>query len=429
MTEIVVKIRYPFLSLQNQAIHLSNRHQWRWLQAWCRHRSVSGHFLPTPQLGLHLSSPSLLRNSLISPNPQSKPLKAINSTIPVISGHRRLLLSSVQASPSNSAAAQGSAFEQWDSLTAKLAGSANLPFLLLQLPQIVLNARNLLSGNPSALRAVPWLGMLTGLLGNLSLLSYFAKKRETEAVLVQTSGVISTYVVILQLAMAQAMPLPQFVATSVVVSLGFVLNFLNYFSRLDESLWRLWEDFITIGGLSVLPQVMWSTFVPFVPNSILPGVVSCVLGVGAVVMKCRHELGKLSEEGIKLVGALAGWTATLLFMWMPVAQMWTSYLNPDNIRGLSSFTMLLAMIGNGLMIPRALFIRDLMWFTGSAWGTMFYGWGNLACMYCFSTISREFFLAATVGLLLWLGTSLWRDTAAHGYNSPMKSIKELLFGP
>lgn len=98
-------------------------------------------------------------------------------------------------------------------------------------------------------------GMLTGLLGNLSLLSYFAKKRETEAVLVQTSGVISTYVVILQLAMAQAMPLPQFVATSVVVALGFVLNFLNYFSRLDESLWRLWEDFITIGGLSVLPQV------------------------------------------------------------------------------------------------------------------------------------------------------------------------------
>lgn len=63
-------------------------------------------FPPPSQLGLHLSSPSLLRNSLISPNPQSKPLKAINSTIPVISGHRRLLLTSVQASPSNSAAAQ-----------------------------------------------------------------------------------------------------------------------------------------------------------------------------------------------------------------------------------------------------------------------------------------------------------------------------------
>lgn len=48
-------------------------------------------------------------------------------------------------------------FEQWDSLTAKFAGAANIPFLLLQLPQIILNARNLLVGNSTALFAVPWL--------------------------------------------------------------------------------------------------------------------------------------------------------------------------------------------------------------------------------------------------------------------------------
>lgn len=48
-------------------------------------------------------------------------------------------------------------FVEWDSLTAKFAGFANLPFLLLQLPQIVLNYRNLLAGNRSALLAVPWL--------------------------------------------------------------------------------------------------------------------------------------------------------------------------------------------------------------------------------------------------------------------------------
>ncbi|KAF5183166.1 F-box/LRR-repeat protein [Thalictrum thalictroides] len=46
---------------------------------------------------------------------------------------------------------------EWDSLTAKFAASANLPFLLLQLPQILLNAQNLMSGNNSALLAVPWL--------------------------------------------------------------------------------------------------------------------------------------------------------------------------------------------------------------------------------------------------------------------------------
>lgn len=98
--------------------------------------------------------------------------------------------------------------------------------------------------------------MLTGLLGNLSLLSYFAKKKETEAVLVQTLGVLSTYVVIVQLAMAEAMPLPHFITTSVVVASGLVLNFLNYFNLLHPWMWQFWEDFITIGGLSVLPQVL-----------------------------------------------------------------------------------------------------------------------------------------------------------------------------
>lgn len=42
-------------------------------------------------------------------------------------------------------------------MTAKFAGAANIPFLLLQLPQIVLNTRNLLAGNKTALFAVPWL--------------------------------------------------------------------------------------------------------------------------------------------------------------------------------------------------------------------------------------------------------------------------------
>lgn len=103
-------------------------------------------------------------------------------------------------------------------------------------------------------------GMFTGLLGNLSLLSYFAKKREKEAALVQTLGVVSTYVVIVQLAMAEAMPLPIFLVTSVVVASGLVLNFLNYFNWLNAGIWQFWEDFTTVGGMTVLPQVISLTF-------------------------------------------------------------------------------------------------------------------------------------------------------------------------
>ncbi|XP_060972022.1 maltose excess protein 1-like, chloroplastic [Cannabis sativa] len=325
----------------------------------------------------------------------------------------------------NSEVPHPNSLTQWDSLTANFSAAANIPFLLLQLPQIILNARNLIAGNKSALLAVPWLGMLTGLLGNLSLLSYFSKKREKEVIVVQTLGVISQFIVFGQLAMADAMPFPYFVATTVLVVTGLAVNFLNYFYLLNDSVWRFWEDVITVGGLSALPQVMWSTFVPYLPNTILPGALSFVVAVAAVVMA---RLGKLSEKGTKFVGAISGWTATLLFMWMPVSQMWTNFLNPDNIKGLSPVSMLLAMIGNGLMIPRALLTRDFMWFLGSSWASFFYGYGNLACLYWFNSISKEFFLAATAGFVLWIGMALWRDTVVHGYSSPFTSLKELISG-
>ncbi|CAN1132202.1 Maltose excess protein 1, chloroplastic [Linum perenne] len=316
-------------------------------------------------------------------------------------------------------------FQQWDSWTAKFAAAANLPFLLLQLPQIKLNAQNLAAGNNAALLAVPWLGLLTGLLGNVSLLSYFAKKRETEAAVVQTLGVVSSYIVLTQLAMGEAMPMPQFVASSAVIWVGLLLNLLYYLGKLSAGIWQFWEDFITVGGISVLPQLMWTTFVPYLPSSILPGTISFVLALTAVIMA---RTGKLSEKGVKIVGALSGWTATLLFMWMPVAFMWTNFLRPENIKGLSASSMLLAMIGNGLMIPRALLIRDLMWFTGSCWASFFYGYGNIVCMYCFCAVSKELFLATTIGLLSWIGMSLWRDAMVHGHSSPLSSLSDLVSG-
>lgn len=98
-------------------------------------------------------------------------------------------------------------------------------------------------------------GMFTGLLGNLSLLSYFIKKRETEAMVVQALGVISMYIVICQLAIAEAMPLPHFIGTSAVVASGLIINLMKYFNLLNPNIWTLWEEFLIIAGLSALPQV------------------------------------------------------------------------------------------------------------------------------------------------------------------------------
>ena len=64
-------------------------------------------------------------------------------------------------------------FEQWDSLTAKFTAVSNIPFLVLQLPQIILNARNLMAGNKTALLAVPWLVRDQQSFHNLVLRDYF----------------------------------------------------------------------------------------------------------------------------------------------------------------------------------------------------------------------------------------------------------------
>ncbi|KAK6936486.1 hypothetical protein RJ641_033516 [Dillenia turbinata] len=387
---------------------------------------------PSPPRTQTLSSPKPL-SPLFHQNPKScaKLLLFLGNPNPSLSSSLRRRFTPISALDSDiprpsHQAKNSDIYEQWDSVSAKFSGAANIPFLVLQMPQIILNARNLMSGNTSALLAVPWLGMLTGLLGNLSLLSYFVKKRETGAVIVQTLGVFSIYVVITQLVMARAMPLPHYIATSVVIAFGTLFNFLKYFGWLSSGIWHFWEDLITVGGISVLPQVMWSTFIPYVPETILPGSVAFAVAIITVFMA---HTGRLPEKGVKFVGAISGWTATLLFMWMPVAQVWTNFLNPENIKGLSAVSMLLAMIGNGLMLPRALFIRDFMWFTGSSWGCVFYGWGNLLCLYLFNSVSREFFFSATAGFFLWIVFMLWRDAVAYGYSSPLRSLKELVFGP
>ncbi|CAN1132201.1 Maltose excess protein 1, chloroplastic [Linum perenne] len=346
---LTLSIRNPLLPPPSRSVSLS---PWRSASSSLSFPAVS--FRKSSAVGYSFAPLHLRRRSV--------PPSALESDVP-----RPLQTNSVEIEKTES-------FQQWDSWTAKFAAAANLPFLLLQLPQIKLNAQNLAAGNNAALLAVPWLGLLTGLLGNVSLLSYFAKKRETE---------------------------------------------------LSAGIWQFWEDFITVGGISVLPQLMWTTFVPYLPSSILPGTISFVLALTAVIMA---RTGKLSEKGVKIVGALSGWTATLLFMWMPVAFMWTNFLRPENIKGLSASSMLLAMIGNGLMIPRALLIRDLMWFTGSCWASFFYGYGNIVCMYCFCAVSKELFLATTIGLLSWIGMSLWRDAMVHGHSSPLSSLSDLVSG-
>jgi hypothetical protein len=42
--------------------------------------------------------------------------------------------------------------------------------------------------------------------------------------------------------------------------------------------------------------------------------------------------------------------------------------------------MLLALAGNALMVPRAMFVRDVVWLSGTTWACVA-GWGQLFSMF------------------------------------------------
>ena len=58
-----------------------------------------------------------------------------------------------------------------------------------------------------------------------------------------------------------------------------------------------------------------------------------------------------------------------------------NFTDPSSLEGLSLGTILLAMTGNGLMVPRALFTRDVIWLTGTLWGSLMMGWAQLLSMF------------------------------------------------
>eukprot|EP00250_Pteridium_aquilinum_P000867 c11044_g1_i1 orf=44-1147(+) len=315
----------------------------------------------------------------------------------------------------------GASFVQWDTTTSRIAECATIPFLLMQVPQIILDTQNLISGNYTAIAAVEWKAQLTSLAGNLSLMSYFVHKRERGAILVQGVGVLTTLVVLLQLTIADAMSMSIFILTTIACGLGFVISILNYTNYLNHHIWKLWQELIGVVGIFVLCQIIWSTFDDFLPSTILPGVVVASINVILVVM---GRLNKLSQQFIIISSGVPGWTATLLFMWSPIAQLYHTFQDTSNIEGLSALTMLLALIGNGLLMSRAMFIRDRMWFVGASFGCLVQGWTILLTMYIYQATEWWIFWPATCVLISWLSFILIKDQKAYALRWPFSGLIE-----
>ncbi|CAI5495283.1 unnamed protein product [Closterium sp. Naga37s-1] len=294
----------------------------------------------------------------------------------------------------------------------------------MMVPQILKNAALLRANQGAALGILSWLGFATGFLGNMLLLSYFTAKRELSACLVQVVGAASTAVLLSQVYLAGFMPPPAFTAVAAYLLLGCAVNCLRFTRRLPQPLWDTWQDVIGVLGLAVLPQVIWSTFSSV--STKLPGTVSAVGGLLFIAAMRRGLVGQRWRDRWQL---LSGWTATLLFMVMPVAQLQVCFTRPDQLAGMSALSSLLGIVGNGLMVPRALFTRDLIWFLGCSWGCILMGWGVLLAMALHGFYPPRLFMAVSLALIGYLAAvfnNLLGDTQSllsHSlYNNPLRNL-------
>lgn len=299
--------------------------------------------------------------------------------------------------------------QTWDALTKWLTDSAILAFLPLQVPQIIKNFLLISAGTLAPISILPWMGYTTGILGNMLLLSYFVSKKEAGAARVQAVGVITSGIVLAQIFYAGFMPAFAFWGIAAMMAGGLTLNLLKYLGVFNGNIWKAWTMISGLTGLGVLPTVLWSTFMP--QMSVWPAVVTLA---GGLIFLLLQRLGKLPKGLENTWSKLSAWTATMLFMFGPIAQLVSNFANPANIAGLSLLTLMLATAGNALMLPRAILTKDRIWLTGSLWAVAMGGWAVMLSMLLYGAVSPLFFAGFSVILPVYLAFIIRQAMKHHG---------------
>jgi|TARA_B100000085_G_scaffold283936_1_gene315748 hypothetical protein len=266
--------------------------------------------------------------------------------------------------------------EEWDALTEWLSLCAMAPLTLLTFPQIWKNYVNAMAGDLAAIGAVSWQGYAAGMLGNLLLLSYFADKREPTATAAQAIGVTTSFMLITQIAWSgnvhNVAPIAMASASAFIVG-GATLSVARYFNYAHgargEKLWSMYQTALGVIGLTVTPQI--------ISNALTPGLGWLPVELSVLGLVAAHRADKLPTKWSEC----SGWTATALFMSMPVAQIASNLHSPESLQGLSVLTSVFITGGNALMLSRAIFVKDLVWIAGSVWGAFVGGWGILATLF------------------------------------------------
>ncbi|KAK9860374.1 hypothetical protein WJX84_010822 [Apatococcus fuscideae] len=275
-----------------------------------------------------------------------------------------------------------------------------------------------MAGNARALAALSWVGYSTAYFGNLLLLAYFVGKGEREAGLIQAIGVISNATVLTQIWAAGYMPGAAYAGVVILVLAALVITGLKVAGKLPAGrkrgkIWSAWHQTLGLIGVALLPQAIWATFSRI--NTPLP---ACIAAAAGAAFLALDKSGRLPAAMRGHWASVPGWTATLLFAFQPLAQTVSNFSGTSDLTGVSVGTLLLGMMGNGLMIPRALVMRDAVWSTGSIWGTLL-SWTQLLSLFIRHTASgqRHFagwaFAVTSVLLALYLAAIAFKDAEAR----------------
>lgn len=174
----------------------------------------------------------------------------------------------------------------------------------------------------------------------------------------------------------------------------------------------LWNKFLNILGFFALPMGFAMSFglaQAHMAASLAASLALAGTGLYLIVREAQGKMDKLPPALQWVWKKIGAALASLLFMFGPVSQLMNNVGNPAGMAGISVETLLLAMAGNLLMLPRALFVKDKLWFAGSSWGAWVGGWAVLLTMMLAGYLSPLFFGSATAALASYMGFILYKS--------------------
>jgi hypothetical protein len=243
-------------------------------------------------------------------------------------------------------------------------------FLFLQQGQIIKNFRD-----PDSMAGLRWNGDGAGAMADLIMATFFCSIGETGQARVNIFGTISNLIPVIQMFAyrppgspnpALVPALPFFVYVTLVV-VGLIIVLMRFGGRWESTFARWVKITTVLGGALVAYTLTYEIqcdlgFTEKRPVVTKATNVAAMLAGGAVLL-CMVLLKKTGDS-------TGPWLATLLYIYMPLPQIWENFVHPASAADLSTSFIYFYVTANGLGLARAMYTRCWMWVIGAGWACM-----------------------------------------------------------